>query len=296
MLHGANNRLQAFARKPAPIQVTYLGYCSTTGLDAMDYRFSDPYFDPPGSPDEFYSEQTVRLPESYWCYEPVVELQPNDLPALQNGYVTFGSLNTFSKLSPPTLAAWCRILRMVPDSRLLINAPDGSTRERIRDLFSEEGINPKRLRFTGTLPIRDYFELYHQVDLALDSFPRGGGTTVCDALWMGVPVVTLAGATALSRAGLSILSNAGLPELVARDTAEYVGIAASIAKDLPRLESLRATLRPKLEQSPLMDAKRFTRGVEAAYRSMWQAWLDSSFQASQKGDRALIPEGQQQVR
>lgn len=272
MLHGANNRLQVFARKPAPVQVTYLGYCSTTGLDAMDYRLSDPYFDPPGSSDEFYSEKTIRLPETYWCYEPVVDQQPNALPASQNGFVTFGSLNTFSKVSAPTLAAWCRILRVVPDSRLLLNAPEGGNRERIKDIFAEEGINPGRLRFTGTVPIEDYFKLYHQVDLALDSFPRGGGTTICDALWMGVPVVSLAGGTALSRAGLSILSNAGLPELVAHDPMEYASIATTLAKDMPRMESLRSSLRPSLERSPLMDAKRLARGVEAAYRIMWQTW------------------------
>ena len=169
-------------------------------------------------------------------------------------------------------SAWCRILRAVPDSRLLLNAPEGGNRERIRDYFAEEGINPGRLRFTGTVPIEDYFKLYHQVDVALDSFPRGGGTTICDALWMGVPVVSLAGETALSRAGLSILSNAGLPELVAHDPMEYASIASTLAKDLPRLKSLRSSLRPRLELSPLMDAKRLAHGVEAAYLTMWQAW------------------------
>lgn len=272
MLHGANNRLMAFARKPAPVQVTYLGYCATTGLDAMDYRLSDPHFDPPGSSDEFYSEKTIRLPGSYWCYEPVVDLQPGPLPALQNGFITFGSLNTFSKVSAPTLAAWVRILQAVPDSRLLLSAPEGRNRERIRTLFASKGLDPERLRFTGNVPLEDYFKLYHQVDLVLDTFPRGGGTTLCDALWMGVPVVSQVGATVLSRAGLSVLSNAGFPELAGHGQEEYVEIAAALAQDLPRLEHLRATLRPRLEQSPLMDAKGFARGVEEAYLVMWREW------------------------
>ncbi len=272
MLHGANNRLLVFARKPAPVQVTYLAYCSTTGMDAMDYRLSDPYLDPAGPTDEFYSEQTIRLPETYWCYEPVVDLQPSALPARRNGFVTFGSLNTFSKVSSPTLAAWCGILRKIPGSRLLLHAPEGQTRQRISDLFADEGINPDRLRFTGRVPTSDYFKLYHQMDLMLDSFPRGGGTTLLDALWMGVPVVSLAGKTALSRTGWSILSNAGLPELAARDASGYGSIACSLARDLTRLENLRSSLRARIEKSPLMDPKRFACGVEAAYLTMWKAW------------------------
>jgi protein O-GlcNAc transferase len=272
-MHMAHSRLGVFARKPAPVQVTYLAYCSTTGLDAMDYRLTDPYLDPPGGDERFYAEQSVRLPETYWCYHPLTEAPPaGELPAQRAGYVTFGSLNNFCKCNPSTLECWYRLLAAVPNSRLLLHAGQGSHRERTRERFGRQGVSPERLRFIDFLPAAEYFRVYQQIDVALDPFPYGGGTTTCDALWMGVPVVSLAGATAVGRGGLSILSNVGLPELVAHDADHYVQTAAALAADLPRLAELRATLRARMQQSPLMDAPRFARHVEAAYRTMWRRW------------------------
>jgi predicted O-linked N-acetylglucosamine transferase (SPINDLY family) len=272
-MHMGNNRLLVFARKPAPVQVTYLAYCGTTGLSAIDYRLTDPYLDPPGENEEFYSEQSVRLPETYWCYRPVIETPPvNTLPALAEGRVSFGCLNNFCKVSLKTLAAWSRLLEAVPRSRLLLHAYAGSHRDRGRAFFAERGIVAERVVFVDLLPLPEYFRVYQSIDMALDPFPYGGGTTTCDALWMGVPVVTLAGQTAVGRGGLSILSNLGLPELVSYDPDQYVRIAAELAQDLPRLSALRATLRDRMQASPLMDAPRFARNVEAAYRAMWNRW------------------------
>jgi predicted O-linked N-acetylglucosamine transferase (SPINDLY family) len=272
-MHAADNRLLVFARKPAPVQVTYLAYCGTTGLSAMDYRLTDPYFDPPGQNERFYSEQSVRLPETYWCYRPPIETPPvNALPALEEGYVCFGSLNNFCKVTPPTLAAWSRILQAVPGSRLLLHARAGSHRDRVRAFLAEQGISTARLEFVDFLPESEYFEIYQRIDVALDPFPYGGGTTTCDALWMGVPVVSLAGQTAVGRGGVSILSNIGLPELAAHDSEHYVRIAEALANNLPGLAGLRTMLHDRMRSSPLTDAPRFARNIEAAYREMWRRW------------------------
>ena len=274
-LHMNKNRLLVFARRPAPVQVTYLGYCGTTGMSAMDYRLTDPYLDPPNQTGEFYSEQSIWLPETYWCYRPMLTAPDvNALPALRNGYFTFGCLNNFGKVTVPTLEAWCRLLKTMPQSRLLLHAKIGSHRDRVRDFFSEQGISPERLLFAEMVPTSEYFQLYGKVDVALDPFPYNGGTTTFDAMWMGVPVVSLAGQTSVGRAGLSILSNVGLEALVARDVDEYVLIARDLANDLPRLAQLRECLRQRMEVSPLMDSPRFARNIEAAYRRMWQQWCD----------------------
>jgi len=272
-MHMADNRLLVFARKPAPVQVTYLAYCGTTGLSAIDYRLTDPYLDPPGEDESSYCEQSVRLPETYWCYRPAGETPPvNALPALEAGHVTFGSLNNFCKVSPPALAAWSRLLQAVPGSTLLLHAQAGSHRDRVRALLAEQGLSAQRLAFVDSLPAAEYYSLYGRIDVALDPFPYGGGTTTCDALWMGVPVVSLAGQTAVGRGGLSILSNLGLPELVAHDAEQYLRIAEELAGDLARLAGLRATLRQRMQNSPLTDAPRFAGNVEAAYRQMWRRW------------------------
>ena len=227
-MHMANNRLLVFARKPAPVQVTYLAYCGTTGLGTMDYRLTDPYLDPPGQDERFYCEQSVRLPETYWCYRPPIETPPvNALPALEAGHVSFGCLNNFCKVTPPALAAWSRLLQAVPGSRLLLHAHAGSHRDRVRGFLAEQGISAERLAFVDFLPTAEYFGVYQRIDVALDPFPYGGGTTTCDALWMGVPVVSLAGQTAVGRGGVSILSNLGLPELVACDPSNTCGSPSS---------------------------------------------------------------------
>lgn len=282
-MHTARNRLLVFARKPAPVQVTYLAYPSTTGLETMDYRLTDPYLDPVGQDERFYSEKSVRLPDNYWCYpphEPVPEVAPP--PALKNGRITFGCFNNFFKVTRPTLDLWRRLLMRVPDSRLVLYCDEGSHRQIVRDYLAWEDLDaaceefdPTRLEFVARAILAEYFDRYQTIDIALDPFPYGGGTTTCDALWMGVPVVSLAGPTAVSRAGLSILSNAGLSELAAQTPEQYVHIAADLAADLPRLAALRSTIRSGMRESPLMDAPRFVRNLENAYRQMWIAWCSA---------------------
>jgi protein O-GlcNAc transferase len=272
-MYAAGNRMLLFARKPAPVQVTYLAYCSTTGLGAMDYRLTDPYIDPPGQGDENYSEKSVRLEHSYWCYEPVAGLpEPGELAASAVGKITFGCLNNFCKVSEPTLRAWGEILRGVPGSRLALHAKEGGHRKDVLMLLGEYGVDAERVKFVGVLTSAEYFQGYGSIDIALDPFPCAGGTTTCDALWMGMPVVTLAGRTAVGRTGVSVLSVVGLPELIGADVAQYIRIAIELAGDLPRLARLRAGLRKRMLGSDLCDARGFARDVEAAYRQMWRQW------------------------
>jgi predicted O-linked N-acetylglucosamine transferase (SPINDLY family) len=272
-MHLDGCRLLTFARKPAPVQVTYLAYCGTTGLRAIDYRITDPYFDPPGQYDSDYTEKSVRLARTYWCYvAPRQAPVPVELPALNTGHVTFGCMNNFSKISSAATSTWARLLGAVPDSRLLLHCREGGHRDRIRTQFAEGGVDPSRIDFVPRLPGTDYFLQYHRMDIALDPFPYPGGTTSCDALWMGVPVVTLAGRTAISRGGVSIISNVGLPELIAQTPEQYVEIAAGLSRDLDHLAKLRTRLRAQMQASSLMDAPQFARDIEAAYRYMWREW------------------------
>jgi predicted O-linked N-acetylglucosamine transferase (SPINDLY family) len=273
-LHTANNRLLVFARKPAPVQVTWLGYPGSTGLDTIDYRLSDPYLDPPGTDESVYSERTVRLPDCFWCYDPLDgrEIPCKALPALANGWVTFGCLNNFCKVNEAVLRLWAQVLRAAPSSRLLLLTPVGAARAQVLKLLEGEAIAPERIEFVPVQPRHQYLQSYHRIDLGLDTFPCNGHTTSLDSFWMGVPVVTFVGQTAMGRAGSSVLSNLGLPELAARSEEEYVRIASELAADLPRLGRLRSTLRQRMEQSPLMDAPRFARNLEAAYRQMWRRW------------------------
>jgi predicted O-linked N-acetylglucosamine transferase (SPINDLY family) len=273
-LHTSDNRLLVFARKPAPVQVTWLGYPGSTGLSTIDYRLSDPYLDPPGMDESVYSERTIRLPNCFWCYDPLdgrnVPVGP--LPAMETEVVTFGCLNYFGKINNGILDLWAKVLRQVEGSRLALLASPGSHRQHLLDRLTEQGIEPNRIEFKGPQPHVKYLERYHRIDIGLDSFPYNGHTTSLDSLWMGVPVVTLAGQTAVSRAGWSQLSNLGLTELAGSTPEQFVRIAVELANDLPRLKDLRSTLRPRMEASPLMDAPRFARNVEAAYRRMWRDW------------------------
>jgi predicted O-linked N-acetylglucosamine transferase (SPINDLY family) len=272
-LHSAGNRLLVFARKPAPVQVSYLGYSSTTGVRAIDYRFSDPYLDPPGSDVSCYSEQTVRLPRTYWCYQPGGGAPAvSASPAAANGYVTFGCLNNFAKASAPAIDTWALLLKEVPRSRLVLHCPPGGHRAEVMQRFARAGIGPNRVELVGYQPWPQYMETYNRIDIALDSFPFNGGITTCDAIWMGVPVVTLSCATAVGRAGRSIVMNVGLPDLIAGSVADYLRIATTVAGDLPALAKSRGRLREYLLSSPLMDARQFARDVEGAYRCMWQQW------------------------
>jgi predicted O-linked N-acetylglucosamine transferase (SPINDLY family) len=272
-MHMASSRLLVFARKPAPVQITYLAYCGTTGLETMDYRLTDPYLDPPGIDETVYIEKSIRLPRTYWCYEPPAgEIEIGPQPAMQAGHVTFGCLNNYCKVTRLTWEAWSELLQRVPDSRLLVHSAEGQHRHRACDLMQSRGVDSERLTFVGFQPPAEYLRQYQRIDIALDPIPYTGGTTTCDALFMGVPVVSLAGQTAVSRGGRSILSNIGHPELVARDAAEYVRIGADLAHDLFRLVDLRNSLRSQMRLSPLMDAPQFARDVEAAYRQAWITW------------------------
>jgi len=272
-LHMDRNRLLVFARKPAPVQVTFAGYPGTTGLSAIDYRLTDPGLDPPGIGDADYAEESFRLPESFWCYDPLSE-EPavNTLPALAKGYVTFGCLNHPAKASAGVLALWARVLRAVDGSRLILLSPEGPHRHDILRRLEQEGVAPGRVALVAHQPPALYLKVYHGIDLVLDTFPYNGHTTSLDAFWMGVPVVTTVGRTVVGRAGVSHLRNLGLPELAALTPEEFVRIAVELAGDLPRLSGLRATLRERMRHSPLMDAAGFARGIEAAYRTMWRRW------------------------
>ena len=280
--HTAHDWLLVFARKPAPVQVTWLGYTNTTGLRAMDYRISDARLDPPGISDQLHTEQIVRLPETFACYQPPAEApETGPLPALSRGYVTFASFHTLAKLNDRLLASWAMILAAVPSSRLMLMAEgfrDPSCRERLAAFFVCKGVARDRIEFRETEPLRQYLLRQQEVDVLLDSHPCSGHTIACHALWMGVPVVTLPGGTSCSRLVASVLGALGIPELVAQSPEAYVQISSTLASDLPRLSELRGTLRARMLGSPLMDAPRFARNVEAAYRTMWAEWC-----ASQKG-------------
>jgi protein O-GlcNAc transferase len=276
MGHTNENRLLALARKPAPVQASWLGYVGTTGMSAMDYRLTDSHVDPPGVNEEAFVEKPMRLPDSLWCFDPMMQEPPvNALPALSSGAVTFGSLNYFFKVNETVLTTWARILKAVPRSRLILPAPEGSARQWATEVLSREGIAPDRVEFLGRQVRQDYFLTYNRIDIGLDPFPWNGHTTSLESWWMGVPVVTLIGQTAVGRAGLSYAANLKLPELAARDREEYVQIAAGLAADLPRLAELRNTLRERLRASPLMDGERFARSMESAYRQMWRNWCES---------------------
>ena len=268
-VHGAGHRLRLFACRPAPIQMTWLGYAGTSGLDSIDYRLTDPFLDPPGTELGVYTERSLHLPETFWCYDALeADLPVRPLPALAAGFMTFGCLGSPRKVHPGVLSLWARVLVAVPRSRLLLVAEEHA-RDSIRQAFEAGGIESGRIEFTGRVRRREYLELYERVDIGLDTFPFAGGTTTLDGIWMGVPTITLSGGTTLHRAGVSIAMNLGLPELVAGSPAQYVTAAMDLAGDLERLSTLRAQLRTRLEASPLGDAARFARHLEAAYRTVW---------------------------
>ncbi len=272
--HIAGNRLPAFAHKPAPVQVTYIGYQNTTGMSAMDYRLTDAYADPPGATDRYYTEKLVRLPRSFFVYRPGDDAPPvSPLPAQARGHVTFGSFNKYNKVSPQVLDAWLQILAQVPDSRLLVLAHRGGhAAARLLQHAAAFGIAAARIELVDRLSHADYMNLVSRVDVALDPFPFNGHTTTCDALWLGVPVVTLAGRSYASRFGSSAHVNLGLEAYIAASVPQYVDIAVRAASDLPALAKLRPELRARMQSSPLLDFEGFTRRLEAAYREMWHAW------------------------
>ncbi len=272
--HTAGNRLTMFARKPAPIQCTWLGYVGTTGLSEIDYIIADRYVIPPGE-EHHYSEQPYRLPHSYLCFTPPEhEIGVGTLPSLRNGSPTFGCFNNLLKINGTVVELWSALLAAVPNSRLYLKTAqldDEAVRANIAGAFAAGGIGAERLRLAGASPRHELLAAYNDVDIALDPFPFGGGTTTLEALWMGVPVVTLRGTGFVGRVGESVLTTLGLGGLVAASPEDYLTLARDLAADEPRLAALRAGLRQRLVDSPLCDAKTFVGDLETAYRAMWQA-------------------------
>lgn len=275
--HTAGGRLGIAARKPAPVIVNWLGYPDTTGLETVDYRITDEMADPPGEADRYYTEELVRVPVPFLCYRPAEDApEVGPLPAPGRGAVTFGGFHNLAKINRRVASCWGAILRRVPGSRLLLKTAaldDAGARERLARLLAESGVPLERVEMRGhSRGLSDHLARYGEVDLALDTFPYAGTTTTCEALWMGVPVVTLAGRAHVSRTGLSILKAVGLEELAASKEEEYVEIAASLAGDLEKLAELRAGMRQRLRGSRLLRAGEFVRDLEQAYRGMWKRW------------------------
>ena len=271
--HSANNRLPALARRLAPVQATWIGFPMTTGIAAIDYLIADERLVPPGREADF-TESIVRLPDAAWCYGPPIfapEVAP--LPARAAGHLTFGSFNNPAKLNRPALKTWAAILDRVPGSRLLIkyrHLEGGGAAAHLRATAEACGLGPDRLLLEGKSPHPEALATYSRVDIALDPFPFNGGTTTCEALWMGVPVLTFPGATMAGRMGSSLVTAAGFPELVARDRDDLIERAVGLAGDLDRLAGLRQTLRARMADSPLCDGPRFTAGFEAVLRTIWR--------------------------
>jgi predicted O-linked N-acetylglucosamine transferase (SPINDLY family) len=278
--HTGSNRLLVFARKPAPVQVTWLGWPTTTGMKAIDYRITDQYAEPPGMTEHLNVEILWRLPGIFCCYQPY-ENSPaitGRSPFEDNGHITFGCSNNFMKVTDLVLETWARILAQVPGSRLLLeirNLESPRLRARIEERLLHAGLPLDRLLLEPRKSANQ-FVLYNRFDIALDPFPCNGGTTSFDTLWMGVPLVTLAGKHFVSRMGVTILTNAGMPELIARNIDEYVKLATDLAQDRNRLRNLRHNLRDRVAASPLMNQAAFAHNIEAAYREMWQKWCHES--------------------
>lgn len=277
--HTVHNRLPLFAWKAAPVQVSWLGYFATTGLAAMDYLIADPWT-LPETEEGYFIEKVWRLPETRLCFTPpTADIRVAPLPALINGYITFGSFHNPNKIDNHVVELWARVLTAVPGSRLFLRAKQfgsADVRHKIMDAFSLHGIDPARLTIEGAAPREEYLATYRRVDIVLDSFPFPGGTTTAESVWMGVPVLTLAGTSFLSRQGVGLLMNAGLPEWIACDADDYVARAVAHASDLRRLSSLRDDLRSRVLNSPLFDAPRFAGHFEAALRGMWRAWCSQN--------------------
>ncbi len=278
--HTAKNNLMVFARRPAPVQVNWLGYPNTTGLDAIGYRFTDEVADPVGEADTMHSESLFRLPHGFLCYHPGDDTPPVSAPPFHNrGCITFGSFNHLNKLTHKVIALWADIMHAVPGSRLLIKAKylaDEYLNKQIRKMFQEQGIEPDRLELFSMLQSRKkHLELYGRIDIGLDPFPYNGTTTTCEALWMGVPVVTLLGSRHASRVGASIMHHVGLEELIAESPEEYKSLVVSLANNHEWMLQTRQSLRARMQHSDLMDSEGITRTIEDAYRIMWHRWCDN---------------------
>jgi protein O-GlcNAc transferase len=274
--HTAYNRLPTFVRRPAPVQATWIGYFHSTGMRNIDYFITDPFTTPKGS-DQRFSETPVYLPHSRFCYSPpeyAPEVAPS--PCAAEGRVTFGSFNRIEKLVEPVVESWAKILKLTPNSRLLLKSgslDNEYVSENLRERFAAHGVESGRLILRGPSSHHEMLEQYAEIDIALDPFPFNGGMTTMEALWMGVPVVTIAGNSVVSRQTVSALSNIGLQdELAFPDVERYIAGAVALASDPQRIAALRQKIRPRMAQSPIRDAKQFSRDLETLYRRMWQAW------------------------
>jgi protein O-GlcNAc transferase len=270
--HSGTCRLGVFARRPAPVQAAWLGYLNTSGLMRMRYRLSDGYADPAGTSEQLHTETLVRLPHSQWCYRPFFEVAfQGKPPCAGKGHLTFGSFAQAAKLSPGTRRLWAKILAAVPGARLLVvGVAGGRAQDDLLSDFAAAGIGAERISLVPFLPVEDYYRRFSEVDIALDPMPYSGGTTTCDALWMGVPVLTLAGTRPASRSAASILSSLGLADWIAATADEYLELARARAGRPDHLSALRASLRERMRASPLMDEARFVGDLEDAYRRMWR--------------------------
>jgi predicted O-linked N-acetylglucosamine transferase (SPINDLY family) len=272
--HMADNRLPLFAGRCAPVQISWIGYPNTSGLKSMDYRFTDDIVDPVGEP-ELYTERLVRLANGFCAWMPPTDAPPvSELPAAKNGFVTFGSLHTLARLNEKVIGLWSRVLSAVPGSRLVIfrNTLDDTIIKRLSSWFSGNGIGLNRVVFQRDVPPQGHLVVYQGVDIALDTFPWSGHTTACEALWMGVPVITLRGDRAAGRMVASILSHAGMPELVAETQEQYAELARGMSADTGRLSEIRKGLRNRVQSSTLCDGPACVRGVERELRGLWTAW------------------------
>jgi protein O-GlcNAc transferase len=275
--HAGIPQLAVFAQQPAPVQATWLGYLNTTGMGRMHYRISDCYADPPGLTERHHAETLLRLPHSQWCYRPFL-MTPltQDPPCLRNGYVTFGSFNQALKLSRTSRRLWAEILARIPDSRLVVvGVPEGPARDELWRDLTAAGAGREKIDLLPYVSLTDYFRQLDAVDIALDTTPFSGGTTTCDALWMGVPVITVPGLRPSSRSAASILTTAGLGEWIARTPGHYVRLAVDFSGNQAVLAEIRRTLRARLQRSPLGNEEQFVRDLEAAYRDIWRRWCAS---------------------
>ena len=276
--HMADNRLAVFYQKPAPIQVTWLGYPNTTGLSQIDYRVSDDIADPIGQAERFHAESLVRLNDGFLCYQGNEQLQEaKTTPGLANNRITFGSFNNVVKVTSKVIQVWAKILNAIPNSDLVIKSKqlsDDATRGRFLEAFSREGITPDRLKVYGLLPdMAAHMSLYDAIDIGLDPFPYNGTTTTCEALWMGVPVIALKGQVHASRVSASILNRVKLDDFVADSEEAYVELAIEKAKHMDALNDIRLNLREVMKASPLCNAQNFTRELEASFQKMWRTYI-----------------------
>lgn len=272
--HSGTPNLRIFALRAAPIQATWVGYLNTTGLTRIQYRISDNHCDPPGLTDPYHTEQLIRLPHSQWCYRPFVEVDcEREAPFQHNGHITFGSFNQTVKISPTVRKLWGEILTRVPESRfVVVGVVDKRGQEDLFRDLENAGVDRTRITMIPYIPIEDYYRSFGRVDIALDTIPFSGGTTTCDALWMGTPVITYPGVRSWSRSAASILTTLGLTECIADSPEDYVRLAVQLAANPARIAELRASLRSRMIGSPLMDKRLFARDMETAFRRMWQTW------------------------